>query len=198
MRLILLLSAFVLSAAALPAQSSHSRDGFWIGFGLGASTNDLECTGCLYTGASDPWRGGFGSGGFLAMGGAVSPQLLLGGETAVASVIGENRDASIASLLFLVKYYPAIYEGFHVSGAMGPTVFLLEGNGSSVEASGFAVRAGVGYDLAMGRRFAITPYANIARTMVQQGSLSVSGAAGPVTKLENKMVAQFGVSFNWY
>jgi hypothetical protein len=186
------------AADAQAPRRAQARDGFWIGFGLGASNNDLECTGCAFTGPSDPWHGGFGSHGFLAMGGALSQQLLLGGELGSATVIGNGRDATVGQLLFIARYYPGAFEGFHVDGGMGPAVYMLEGGGGSVEATGFAVRVGAGYDFALGRRFAITPYANVARTMVQQGSISATGTAGPVTRLQNTFVTQFGIGFHWY
>lgn len=192
----LALGATVLGAQAPRPAQRH--EGFFIGFGIGASNNDLDCTGCNFTSETDPWRGGFGSGGYLAMGGALSQQLLLGGELSGSSVMSGERDATIGSLLFIAQYYPGAFEGFHVKGGLGPTGVMLQGDGSKVEATGFAVQAGVGYDFRVGRRFAITPYANIARTAVQQGSLTMSGSSGTVTRLENRVLAQFGIGFNWY
>lgn len=195
------LAPLTIAATALHAQGprpAQRHEGFWIGFGFGGSKTNMKCTGCAFTGPSDPWRGGFGSGGYLAMGGALSQQLQLGGEVNSSQIIGNDRDATVAQVLFVMRYYPGAHEGLHLTAAFGPAAYVLAGRGGTVEATGFAGRVGAGFDFAVGRRFALVPYASIARTAVQQGSLSVSGTAGPVTKLENSIVSQFGLGFHWH
>lgn len=194
----LIVGALSLDAQASPRVQRH--DGFNIGVGLGGASYDLNCTGCTTTGASDPWEGGFGSAFYVRLGGAVSQQLLLGGELSGGAIAGPNeRNSSIGELLFTVQYYPGAFEGFHVTGGMGPAFLSLQDSGpTKVEAAGYALRAGVGYDFGIGKRFALTPYANVGRTMVSQGSIETAGTAGTVSRLESRMLVQFGLGFNWY
>jgi hypothetical protein len=194
-------ASLILVATSVGAQAprhAQAHDGLWFGLGIGASTNDLDCSGCAFTGPSDPWRGGLGSGVKVSVGGALSQQLLLGGEISVTDVSNGTRAANTGSILFIARYYPGAFEGFHVEGGMGPSVFSLGGGGGSVEATGFSIQGGLGYDFRLGRRFALTPYASAARTMVQQGSLKSDGSAGPVTRLNNKVLTHFGLGFHWY
>ncbi len=194
----LMFGAITLGAQAVSRVQRHH--GFNIGFGIGAADYDLKCSGCTTTGASDPWEGGFGSSGYLRIGGAVSQQLLLGGEVSGAGIAGPNeRNSSIGQLLFTAQYYPGAFEGFHVIGAMGPAAISLQNTESiSVNAVGYALRAGVGYDFGLGKRFALTPYASIGRTMISQGSIETAGATGTVTRVESKRLVQFGLGVNWY
>ena len=196
-------AGLILGTATLGAQASsrvQRHDGFNIGFGIGAADYDLKCSGCTTTGSSDPWEGGFGSSFYFRLGGAVSQQLLLGGEISAGAIAGPNdRNSSVGQLLFTAQYYPGAFEGFHITGGMGPAAISLQDSGpTQVEAIGYALRAGVGYDFGIGRRFALTPYANVGRTMIQQGSIETAGNPGAVSRLESKMLVQFGLGFNWY
>lgn len=182
-------------ASAQEPTSGHRRDGPWIGFGFGASNNDLECTGCTSTGPDDPWRGPNGSGGFLAVAGALSQQLLIGGEVNISGAASGKRGVTIFQLLLTAQYFPVASRGVHVTAAVGPASFQIGGAGGGVEGYGTALRVGAGYDIAIGGRFALTPYATVARTF-SGGSVTSSGNAGPVTRLENRSLTQYGVAIH--
>ena len=64
----------IVTMPALSAQHPQTRQGFWIGFGLGGGSAKVSCTGCT-TGRET------GFTGFLKMGGTLSPKVLLGGES---------------------------------------------------------------------------------------------------------------------
>jgi hypothetical protein len=108
-----------------------------------------------------------------------------------------TRDATIFLLLLVVQYYPRPLGDLHVKGGIGPAALRLERPGGSVEARGFALQGGVGYDFRIGRNFSLTPYANIAGTTVARG-LTVFGNAGSVTRLQNRMIATLGLGLRWY
>lgn len=195
-------AGLVLGGASLGAQAprpAQRHDGFNIGFGIGGANYDLKCDGCITTGVTDPWSGGFGGSAYFRVGGAISQQMILGGEVSGGAIVGANdRASSVGALLFTMQYYPGAYEGLHVTGALGPAGVALEDGNNRVEAFGYAVRAGIGYDFGLGKRFAITPYANVGRTMISQGSIETAGSPGAVTRLESKVLVQFGLGFNWY
>lgn len=184
-------------ARAQEPTSGQRPGGLRIGLGFGASNNDLECTGCTSTGPDDPWRGPSGSGGFLAVGGVLSHQLLIGGEVNISGAESGKRGVTIFQLLLTAQYFPVASRGLNVTAGVGPASFQIGGAGGGVEGYGTAVRVGAGYDIAIGRRFALTPYATVARTS-SGGSLTSSGNAGPVTRLENRMVTQYGFAIHRY
>ena len=191
------------SGAAVGAQTStisNGHSGVWFGFGLDAANSDISCTGCTFTGANDPWRGGLGTGVQISVGGTVSPQMLIGAELGGGVVMAGNgdRSASVVHLMAVAQYYPDAYGGFFVRGGIGPAGIELSDNGTSAKASGFAAQAGVGYDFHLGKRVALAPYANVGRLAVQQSSLRLSGNTGPVSQLDAKTYWHIGLSVNWY
>src|SRR6266480_3700708 len=94
--------------------------------------------------------------GYLKLGGTLSPNLLIGGETNgwTKSVSGTTLTAGNASLA--LYYYPQATGGFFLRGGVG--VAELSGGGSSE--TGFGLVTGVGYDVRVARNTSITPVAN--------------------------------------
>jgi hypothetical protein len=151
--------ALLLAAPCLPLTSGQAQQasrppvehrGFWVGFGLGGGMNLADFAEGSRAGA----------GGYLRLGGTVSPRILLGGELA-----GWGRDIgggtfSESGATATVLYYPA-----------GPGVFLKAGAGfagwavrtsvgsttTTTTAGGFAGTLGVGYDLRIGTNLFLTP-----------------------------------------
>lgn len=190
-----------MGSTAMGAQAprrGQAHEGPWFGVGVGASNNDLECTGCTSTSTSDRWEGGTGPGGFLAAGYALSQQLLLGVEANAGGTGGEDANASIFQYLVVAQYFPSASGGLRLNAGLGRAVYDLSRTGGSVSATGYAYRVGAAYDFVMRNRFALAPYVNIARTTVGQGSLEANGNAGPVTRLENSMVTQIGLALYRY
>ena len=187
------------TARAQAAGEGPKQQGIWIGIGFGRSSNDLVCTGCTLTGPADPWRGGKGSSGFATARFAISRHLLIGVEGNLGQASNGARTTSIFQILSTATYYPFSRPGVngpHVNVGLGPTILLLENDGGSVGANGLALRAGAGFDIAIRRRFAVTPFANVARTIVRQGSVKPFGNAGAVTRLDNHRVSQFGLGLH--
>lgn len=184
-------------AGAQEQTSGDRRGGSWIGVGFGASNNDLECTGCTSTGPDDPWRGPHGSGGFLAAGRALSQRLLIGVEGNISGAASGKRGVTIFQLLLTSRYFLMASRGLHVTAAAGPATFQIGGEGGGVEGYATALRVGAGYDITIGRRFALGPFATVARTFTG-GRVMSSGNAGPVTQLENRWLAQYGFALHRY
>ncbi len=130
------------------AQHPQTREGFWIGFGFGYGSLGFSCSGCSGTEGAPS--------GYLKLGGTLSPNLLIGGETDgwTKSVSGTTLTAGNASLA--LYYYPQATGGFFLRGGVG--VAELSGGGSSE--TGFGFVTGVGYDVRVARNTSITPVAN--------------------------------------
>jgi hypothetical protein len=169
-------------AAAQTADSRHS--GFWISFGMGGS--GLSCLRCEeHDGTNWPGAGG---GGYLALGGTVSAKLLIGAEVTVGFIFdidepnadGVAPQAGVNLISAIVQYYPT-RSGLHV--VAGPAIgnASITGGGHLIEAPGFGVLLGVGYDLRIARKYAITP-------AVRLGQLLSDGASGddPLDRVPDK------------
>ena len=175
----------LLGAAAARAQHPQTRQGFWIGFGLGFGSLGLSCDGCSSIDRES------GVSGFLKMGGTVSDKLLLGGESNgwTKDIAGTGR-VTAGNVSFTAYYYPAPANGFFLRGGLGFADYKEEGEKGSV---GFGVTLGLGYDVRVGSNFSLTPVANFSFGSV--GDAHSGGIIIPGTK-EN--VFQLGLGFTWH
>jgi hypothetical protein len=164
--------AFATAANAQTAVPRHS--GFWISLGLGGG--GLSCWTCEeHDGTNWPGAGG---GGYLALGGTVSPKLLVGAEWTTGFIFnidepsenGVAPQAGINLLSAIVQFYP-IARGFHLVAGPALGVASITGGGHLIEAPGMGVLLGLGYDLRIARKYAITP-------AVRFGQLFSDGASG--------------------
>lgn len=153
MRYILTALALATLAPAASAQGHpQTRQGFWIGFGLGYASLSYSCSGCSGS------EGGLS--GYLKMGGTVSPKLLIGGETNgwVKSQNGTTVTAGNASAA--AYFFPSPSSGLFLRGGIGVATLSASSGGSSASQSGFGVTFGLGYDVRVGTNMSITPVAN--------------------------------------
>lgn len=132
------------------------RRGFWISFGPGYGSATYSCTGCATTGG----RGA--PTGFLRMGGTPSPQVLLGGEVDWWAKSQGGGTATMGNVVFTASYYPKPLGGFFLRAGAGYSNFTQTGNGPSATGNGFAVLAGVGYDILVGRTISLTPIGTLS------------------------------------
>lgn len=146
-----LLGFAVLTIGSASVASAQERSGFFFGIGFGYGSLGLSCDGC------DTEREGSYSGTFR-LGGAVNPQLLLGGES-----VGWYKDENGASLSFgtltgNAYYYPSKSANFFVKGGVGLgwTEAQIDFVGSDTE-TGFGWQVGAGYDFRLGTKTALTP-----------------------------------------
>jgi hypothetical protein len=153
MRYILTALALATLAPAASAQGHpQTRQGFWIGFGLGYASLSYSCSGCSGS------EGGLS--GYLKMGGTVSPKLLIGGETN-AWVKSQNGTTVTAGNTSAAAYFfPSPSSGLFLRGGIGVATLSASSGGSSASQSGFGVTFGLGYDVRVGTNMSITPVAN--------------------------------------
>jgi hypothetical protein len=160
LRSVSLLGVFLALLIAVPraadAQNPQTHQGFFIGFGLGAGSFGAE-------GSSDRETGG---AGYLRIGGALSPQLLLAGESAAWTKSEGGGRLTHANLSAIMQFYPSATSGFYLKGGAGLSqlrISISGGGGSvSAEENGLGLTAGLGYDFRLGTNFSLSPYGSFA------------------------------------
>jgi len=153
-------SAFfaVLLASSASAQKAQTRQGFWIGGGLGYGS--LGCDGCDRVGAPS---------GYLKLGGTLRQNILLGVETNGWTKSELGNRLTMGNVSGAIYWYPMTTNGMFVKAGAGYSV-LDNGFAST---SGFGLLGGVGYDVRVGRNLSVTPVANWFRGSFDGGSANV-------------------------
>ena len=153
-RVIAFVAAFSCAAPAARAQySSHRREGFWLGFGLGYGSSNVTCDQC----GSGPRTEGVT--GFLKLGGTPNRNLRVG-----VAVNGWWHDdgvvtESMANVTTSVYVYPAA-GGLFLTGGLGFSNYHWSDtydNYAPFDGIGWGFTGGVGYDIPLGRAVSLTP-----------------------------------------
>lgn len=140
------------------AQEPDARHGFWAALGLGYGANSLSCSGgCDFNSEA---KGGATTVA-LKMGGTPKSTLRLGGEVNlwVKDVSGVTE--SVGNISAVAYLYPSPRSGFFVKGGVGLASFQLSQGNSTASADGPGFLAGLGYDIRLSRKIALTPVANV-------------------------------------
>jgi hypothetical protein len=180
-----LLGTFVLLGALvtpLRAQQRPHRSGFYLELGGGVATSRASCAGC-----EDVTRNN-GNSSTLRLGFPLSDHVMLGleafsfgnkGGFSFYSVEDESR-VQTSTTQAVVLWYPT-KTGLFVKGGTGiaESQFFVPQEGSdsvSVKGTGVGLTLGLGYDLNLSRRFALTTNAGIHVTAIGDVQLP----SGPV------------------
>lgn len=157
------LTAMVLSCVLALGTSVAAQDrpvqvhqGLWGGFGLGGGVNGSE---------GNVW----GGSAYGRIGGTLSQQVLLGGESSGWAGSRRGTDLTRGNLSAIILYYPSRRGGFFLKGGLGFAYILTSiSEGSSVNgvfyqttvsqtSGGFGATASVGYDVRLGRNIFLVP-----------------------------------------
>jgi hypothetical protein len=160
-----LLAAVLATSAS--AQQAQTRQGFWIGGGMGYGSMGLHCTGC--TGVD---RQG-GVSGYLKLGGTLRENILLGVETNGWRKSEGGATVTMGNLSGAAYWYPMPTNGLFIKGGVGYSVLSVDDGFSNANDSGLGVLGGMGYDIRVGRNLSITPVANWFRGGFDGGSADV-------------------------
>jgi hypothetical protein len=152
----------VLLASSASAQQAQTRQGFWIGGGLGYGS--LGCEGCDRVGAPS---------GYLKLGGTLRQNILLGVETNGWTKSEQGVRLTMGNVSGAVYWYPMATTGLFVKAGAGYSVLAASSDIASDSESGFGLLGGVGYDVRVGRNLSITPVANWFRGNFSGGSANV-------------------------
>lgn len=170
----LLVTALADGAAA---QRPH-RTGLWFELGGGPAAIRVACAGCVEVDFQS------GSGGYLRLGGVVSDRVLLGVETfgftdeAFGFTAGDTSFVADGGTVAAVVLWFPWRSGAFVKGGVGVadgTFTTTPATGSPViaEGTGVGLTFGLGWDVAISRKFAIT--ANAAAFITAIGDLVLPG-----------------------
>lgn len=196
--LLVLLSGGSVAHAQDTAGDPPAREGFWVGFGIGATHAQIDCSTCGPLLPNDPWEGGSGFGLYLAMGGTVQPNLLLGAELNLYGKRdnAQERDATLGSLSALLQYYPSPASGLYLKSGAGMGGSIMAGGPGLIESGGWAVQAGLGYELRVHPRIAVAPFGNFVQIISEGGPGRNRGipAQGP----RNPRYVQLGLALQWH
>lgn len=184
----LILAAALAAAAPLAAQQHpQTREGFWIGFGLGAGSAGASCDVC--SGDRE-----VGLSGHLRAGATVSPQLLLGAETNGWYKSEGGLTQQIGAFSATLTAYPAVADGFYLKGGLGLLVYRADDNIDELTSTGLGLSAGLGYDVRVGDNFSLVPYGNVL--LATGGDLKFDGA--DLNTDFNANLVQFGLGVMWH
>jgi hypothetical protein len=189
--------------AQRPQDPATDHAGFFIGFGFGPGRLAIDCGECGVPDAGGAFAGGTSGGFQFGMGGAVRPNVLLGGELTGWVTTGTGpRSAGVVNLAFVAQVYPRPRSGLFVRGGIGIGGAALEDEtlglvrDLALSSTGFSVKAGVGYDFRFGGGFGLAPFVDYVQLFAQGDEIVRNGQryVGP----PNPGSLQAGLSFNWY
>jgi hypothetical protein len=150
------------------AQHAQTRQGFWVGGGMGYGSMGLSCESCV-----DVGREG-GLSGYAKLGGSLRQNILLGVELNGWTKSEGGATVTMGNMSAAAYWYPMETQGLFVKGGGGYSVLSVDaGTSGSADDSGFGILAGVGYDVRVGRNLSITPVANWFRGGFDGGSANV-------------------------
>ena len=162
------LTAFVvLAAAPAAAQTPQTRDGFWIGVGMGYGTLGVGCEGC-----DDLGRTG-GLSGYVKVGAALSPSLLVGAETNGWYKNEDGVTGTLGNASAALYFYPKPEEGLFVKGGVGYSRLGLDDGLTNDSDGGLGLVLGAGYDFRLAGNTSLTPVLNYFRGQFDGGSADV-------------------------
>jgi Outer membrane protein beta-barrel domain len=158
----------VLATSAV-AQHAQTRDGFWVGGGMGYGSLGLSCDACT---GDVPREGGLAL--FANLGGTIRPNILLGVEMNAWTDSEGGARITMGNMSGAAYWYPMTTMGlFLKAGAGYSNLSVDDGFGGSASDGGFGLLGGVGYDIRVGRNMSITPVANWFRGGFEGGSGNV-------------------------
>ena len=145
-------------ATTASAQEGQTRQGFWIGGGLGYGS--LGCDGCDRLG---------GVSGYMKLGGTFRQNVLMGVEINGWTRSEFGQTMTMGNLSGAAYWYPMSDGGLFVKGGLG---YSVVDDGFASE-TGFGLLGGLGYDIRVGRNLSLTPVANWYSGSFSPGSLNV-------------------------
>lgn len=131
----------------------HARQGFWIGFGLGAGSAGFDCATC----PTDRENAG---SGYLRLGGTLSPSFLLGVEMNGWSRSESGTDQAMAMASLMAHWYPSRRGALYIKFGIGGLAYMEDDGTDEYSAAGPAAVVGVGYEIRVTRNMSLTPFLN--------------------------------------
>lgn len=154
----------VLLAAPVTSQRPQLRDGFWFSIGVGGGS--LGCEDCEDRESSGT--------GFIALGGKLSDNVLLGGSINGWSKTVDNATLTVGLVALEARFYPSATGGFFLKAGAGIGSVDLDFGPFTVSETGGGAMVGLGYDFRVGRMISITPWLQWFGVNYDPGNANVS------------------------
>ena len=192
---LLVLGAALLVAASLTSARNASadpypqtRDGFYLGLGIGGGTGAASISGNGFSASSDRQGGAVGS---VRLGWSVMPQLSLGMESNTWARSENGATVSMGVATFGATFYPNPAQGFFVRSGLGwgnEKISASSGNSSGdASQSGFGFTAGTGYEMRLTQHWSIGPAVDYGYVNVKNQGFNISSN-----------YVNFTAQMNWY
>jgi hypothetical protein len=173
-----------------PDPTRNARQGFWIGFGLGAGSAGVDCAGC------DTKRVN-GFSGHLRLGGTLSRHLLLGGETNgwVHSESGADESMGFGNLVLL--WYPSATGAFYLKFGLGGMNYTATGTIlGKLTATAASGSLGLGYEFRTSRNMSLNLFLNSLASA--PATFKINGTTAPSSEDIKLNMVQLGLGLTWH
>ena len=176
-----LVSVFVAVALApglAMAQQAQTREGFFFSTGAGYGSMGLGCDGC------DGYERQGGLSGYLALGGAVSPNVLLGVELDGWYTGADGDQRALGTLSAAAWFYPMAAQGLFLKGGLGASTMIGSYrvlDDDTTGESGLGLLVGAGYDVRIGGNTSLTPHVSYYLGSFDGGDANVFQAGLGIT-----------------
>lgn len=145
------ISLLLATGLATAAEAQARRSGLWGNLGLGWGSLGISCDGCSGADRESALAGN------AAIGGTVSPRLLIGVESDGWSKEESGVTLTSWNLSGVAYYYLGEQSGVFLKGGLGVGGWTASASGDSDTESGLGFIVGFGDDLPVGRKISITP-----------------------------------------
>jgi len=149
------------------AQQAQTRQGFWIGGGMGYGSMGLSCSTCAGVGREGSVTG------YFKLGGTLRRNILLGVEGNGWTKSEGSGRITMGNFSGAAYWYPMATQGLFLKGGAGYSRLMVDDGTSTASDNGFGILGGVGYDIRAGRKMSITPVANWYRGSFNGGSANI-------------------------
>jgi hypothetical protein len=179
-----------MSRPAAPAPA-NDRDGYSLSLGLGGGSSGVSCDGC-------PTDRQNGASGYLRVGKAFTPSVMLGVELNGYNKTEDNVTSRETMVSAIAQWYPSLTNGFFTKAGAGMGRMTADDKSvtptNKMQSTGFAYQLGLGYDWSIARRWSITPYVNYLSTAGAKAQLN---GVDTNTKVDGNYV-QYGLGLSWH
>jgi len=193
-KLLVLGAALIVAASLTSARNAsadpypQTRDGFYLGLGVGGGTGAASISGNGFSASSNRQGGAVGS---VRLGWSVMPQLSVGVESNSWARTESGTTVSMGVATFGATYYPSTTQGFFVRSGIGfgnERVSVNQSNASgSASQSGFGFTAGTGYEMRLTQHWGIGPAVDYGYVNVKDQGFNISSN-----------YVNFTAQMNWY
>jgi hypothetical protein len=189
-KMLVVVALTTMAATTAAAQRPNTREGFWIGLGVGPGSVAAECNTC----DEDNRKSDFS--GYFRAGGTVSRHVQLGGELLgwASGSTGDEQGLGIASFVALI--YPSAEGAFFLKFGLGGMTYAEDFGANELAARAPGLSLGLGYDFRVANNFALTPFLNaFASAPVSFRINDVPVPSGQEIRIN---FVQFGLGFHWF